>query len=188
MTKKPGLGAFTILIALFFLTALAQAQTLPDFSKIKVDELSTEQVQSLFRQAAAMGYSQADLFDLARQQGLSLEDIGKLNERLKLAEAARAAQASQSPVGDRLRTSYRDSLRVLSKRQSDIFGLDFFSRNSMFLTFQPSVNSATPKGYVLGAGDEVFIDVYGQSEQYYEAQVNPDGNILLENVGPIRVQ
>jgi len=188
MTKRPGLRAYTILVVLFFLTTLLHSQTLPDFSKINVDELSAEQVQSLFSRASAMGYSQSDIFDLARQQGLSLTDIGKLSERLGQAEAARAAKASQSPVEDRMRNAYRDSLQILSKRKSDVFGLDFFSRNSLFLTFQPSANSATPNNYILGAGDELFIDLYGQSEQYYEAQVNPDGNVILENVGPIRLQ
>jgi protein involved in polysaccharide export with SLBB domain len=37
----------------------------------------------------------------------------------------------------------------------------------------------------LSSGDEVFIDIYGASEQYYQAEINPDGNIILENIGPI---
>ena len=188
MTKKRGFGALIITVVLLFLTFQVQSQSLPDFSKLNVDELSNEQVQLLFSRAAAMGYSQSDLFELAQQQGLSLEDIGKLNSRYtSIRNAERTARATKSPVGDRLRTAYQDSLKSISKRNTDIFGLDYFSKNSVFLTFEPSVNRPTPQGYKLGAGDVIFIDIYGKSEQYYEAQVNPDGNIILENVGPVRV-
>lgn len=187
MTKKTGFGAYTLTVILLFLTFIAQSQSLPDFSKINVDELSNEQIQLLFNRAAALGYSQSDLLDLARQQGLSLADIGKLNNRLTSAQNERAARAESSPVDDRLRKAYSDSLRAVAKRVTDIFGLDYFSKNSVFLTFEPSVNKASPPDYELGAGDVLFIDIYGKSEQYYEAQVNPDGNIILENIGPIRV-
>lgn len=33
----------------------------------------------------------------------------------------------------------------------------------------------------------MYIDIYGQSEQYYEASVSPEGQIILENIGPISV-
>ncbi len=81
MTKKRGFGAFIITVVLLFLTFQVQSQSLPDFSKLNVDELSNEQVQLLFSRATALGYSQSDLFELAQLQGLSLEDIGKLNNR-----------------------------------------------------------------------------------------------------------
>jgi protein involved in polysaccharide export with SLBB domain len=33
----------------------------------------------------------------------------------------------------------------------------------------------------------IYVDIYGQSEQYYEATVNPDGFVLLDNIGPVSV-
>ena len=33
----------------------------------------------------------------------------------------------------------------------------------------------------------LFIDIYGQSENYYQAEVSPDGDLILENFGPINV-
>jgi protein involved in polysaccharide export with SLBB domain len=181
---------FSLIFGLLFLGNVADshAQTLPDFSSIKVDELTDEQVESLFRRASAMGYSQADIFALAKQQGLSTEELTKLGERFEQSKSARTARGTASPVDNaRLRRFYTDSLKSLSKRETDIFGLDFFSRNSPFLTFQPSINKPTPKDYVLGVGDEVFIDIYGSSEQYYQSSINPDGNIIIENVGPIKL-
>ena len=175
-------------LALIGFCQTAQSQTLPDFSTIQVDELSNDQIQSLFRRAAALGYSQSDIFELARQQGLSASEINKLNQRLTEVQAQRAARAASSPIADnRLRDAYVDSLRSISTRETDIFGLKFFSRNSALLTFQPSANGPTPKSYVLGPGDEVYVDIYGTSEQYYQGTINPDGNLLLENVGPIKL-
>lgn len=181
---------YTMLLGFILISSpeLSNAQTLPDFSTLNIDELSDQQIQSLFRRATAMGYSQSDIFALAKQQGLSTEELTKLGDRFNQAQSSRVNQGSASPVEDvRLRQSYSDSLQSLSKRESDVFGLDFFSKNSPFLTFQPSANAPTPRNYVLGVGDELFIDIYGNSEQYYQARLNPEGNIIIENVGPIRV-
>jgi protein involved in polysaccharide export with SLBB domain len=178
------------IVGLIFLTLnnLSSAQTLPDFSSINVEELSDQQIQSLVSRATAMGYSQSDLFELAKQQGLSIGQISKLGERINQVNASRAIQGQSSPIEDpRLRRMYGDSLRSLEKRKSDIFGLNFFRRNSRFLTFSPSINIPTPDDYELSSGDELFIDIYGNSEQYYQALINPDGNIVLENVGPINL-
>ncbi|MFT6217129.1 MAG: protein involved in polysaccharide export with SLBB domain [Roseivirga sp.] len=175
------IGCFLLVLSNF-----AQSQTLPDFSKLNVKEMSDEQIQSLLQRATAMGYSQSDIFELAKQQGVSMSDISLLGERANRVGPLRSAKASANPISDtRLREAYNDSLRVLAKRDTDIFGLDFFRKNSQFLTFSPSINNATPNNYRLSAGDEIYIDIYGVSEQYYQAEVNPDGNVLLENIGPI---
>ena len=69
----------------------------------------------------------------------------------------------------------------------NIFGQSLFYQQSRKLSFEPSLNQATPKNYILGPGDVVFVDIYGQSEQYYEATVNPDGFVILDNIGPVSV-
>ena len=66
-----------------------------------------------------------------------------------------------------------------------IFGRDIF--NNEDLTFEPNMNIATPDSYVLGAGDAVFIDIYGASQKTMETTVTPDGYIVVENFGPIQV-
>jgi protein involved in polysaccharide export with SLBB domain len=175
------LGCFLIALSNF-----TYAQTLPDFSNLNVSELSDKQIQSLVQRATAMGYSQSDIFELARQQGVSLSDISLLGERINRVSTLREAKSSGSPLSDsRFRDSYSDSLLVLGKRDTDIFGLNFFRKNSQFLTFTPSMNTPTPEGYVLSAGDEIYIDIYGASEQYYQSGINPDGNVILQNIGPI---
>lgn len=169
--------------------SLVVGQALPDFSSIDIANLSDSQIELLVSRAGAAGYSQDQLIQLAKSQGLSLEDVSNLNNKINDARQRRAAKASGSPVEDsRLRKSYFDSLQSKQSRiaESDIFGLGVFG-NSSFLSFQNNQNIPTPMDYQLGPGDEVFIDVYGESESYYQAQVNPDGNLILENIGPINV-
>lgn len=178
---------WTFALVLVFCSQMLLGQGLPDFSSINMAELSDTQLELLIQRASAAGYSQGDLLQAAKAQGVSVQDIAKLNSRIGDFKNSRAASVSSSPIGDsRLRNTYRDSIDKVSTLRSDIFGLDVF-KNSSFLSFQSSLNVPTPQNYQLGPGDEIFIDIYGQSESYYQAEVNPDGNILLENVGPISV-
>ena len=68
-----------------------------------------------------------------------------------------------------------------------LFGSKLFFQKNRKLSFEPSLNQATPKNYILGPGDLLYVDIYGQSEKYYEATVNPEGSILLDNIGLISV-
>ena len=178
---------WTFALVLFFCLKILIGQTIPDFSSINIAELSDTQVESLIQQATAAGYSQQELLQLASAQGLSGAEIAKLSSRFSDFKSKRLSSVALSPVDDsRLRVAYRDSLIKTSSFESDIFGLSVF-KNSSFLSFQNNLNIPTPSDYKLGSGDEIFIDIYGQSESYYQAEINPDGNILLENVGPISV-
>jgi protein involved in polysaccharide export with SLBB domain len=40
---------------------------------------------------------------------------------------------------------------------------------------------------VIGPGDKLFIDIYGESENYYQSEVSPDGDVILENIGPVNL-
>ncbi|KOF03992.1 hypothetical protein OB69_03030 [Roseivirga seohaensis subsp. aquiponti] len=164
----------------------ALSQTIPDFSTIKVDELSDDQIQSLMQRASSMGYSQQDIFSLAQQQGLSLTEISKLGQRVSKIESSRASIAQSTPIKRPVR-NYADTVFMNNQTSSStvIFGLSIFQNGSAKRGFEPSLNIPTPQSYILGAGDELFIDIYGTSEQYYQAEINADGNILLENFGPI---
>jgi protein involved in polysaccharide export with SLBB domain len=77
---------------------------------------------------------------------------------------------------------------ILEQQRSDrnrIFGHDLFSNES--LTFEPNMNIATPKDYVLGPGDAVIIDVYGASQESFSETISPDGYVTIEGIGPIQI-
>jgi protein involved in polysaccharide export with SLBB domain len=82
---------------------------------------------------------------------------------------------------------FQPEIEGIEEGKSKIFGADLFYNKNRRLSFEPNLNIATPKNYILGSGDMVYVDIYGQSEQYYEANVNPDGFLILDNIGPISV-
>ena len=66
-----------------------------------------------------------------------------------------------------------------------IFGHDIFNRGA--LSFEPSMNLATPQNYVLGPGDHVIVDIYGASQKTLQLTVSPEGDITVPGYGPISV-
>ena len=66
-----------------------------------------------------------------------------------------------------------------------IFGHDVF--NNKNLTFESSMNLATPQNYVLGPGDEVNVDIWGASQESITESVSPDGTITIEGIGVVKL-
>ncbi len=82
---------------------------------------------------------------------------------------------------------FTDSIELLRQqllpKKKEIYGHSVF--NSEELSFQPSANLPTPQNYRLGAGDEVIIDIWGESQTSFQETISPDGNIVVEGVGPV---
>lgn len=80
-----------------------------------------------------------------------------------------------------------DSLYLLKMslmpKTKEIYGHNIFKNKD--LTFEPSSNIATPQNYRLGPGDEVIIDIWGASQSTIQEIISPDGNIMVENLGPV---
>lgn len=66
-----------------------------------------------------------------------------------------------------------------------VFGRDIF--NNKNLTFEPQMNIATPQNYVLGPGDQLIIDVYGDTQRSESLTVSPDGDVTVPDYGPVHV-
>ena len=97
--------------------------------------------------------------------------------------------AYKHELGDMLPTDsmamLREYIRAGRSNQSRIFGHDLFNNDN--LTFEPNMNIATPKDYVLGPGDAVIVDVYGASQESFHETVSPDGFITIQGYGPIQI-
>lgn len=81
---------------------------------------------------------------------------------------------------------FADSLYLLKMSlmpRKEIYGHDIFKNRD--LTFEPSANVATPQNYRLGPGDEVIIDIWGASQNTIQEVISPDGNIMVEGLGPV---
>ena len=71
----------------------------------------------------------------------------------------------------------------LENDEKTVFGRSIF--NNELLTFEPALNIPTPANYVLGAGDQVIIDVWGASQTLIEDEISPDGYVVVEGIGPV---
>ena len=71
------------------------------------------------------------------------------------------------------------------EKKSKIFGHDLF--NNKNLTFESSMNLATPQNYVLGAGDAVNIDIWGASQDSFTETISPDGTITIDGIGVLQL-
>ena len=178
-----------IIIFTFTVSISSYSQNFSDISSINFSELNNSQIDLLLRRAGSQGYSQFDLLKMARDQGMDPSKINKLDKKFKSTETiARVAQNASTPLEDtRLRQRWVEEMEVFRKMDdSDIFGYNVF-RGNTFLSFQSNLNIPTPLDYVIGPGDKLFIDIYGQSENYYQVEVSPEGNAILENVGPVNL-
>jgi len=82
-----------------------------------------------------------------------------------------------------------DSLKYFYEEKEEkgrkIFGHDVFNNKNM--TFESSMNIATPQNYRLGPGDEVNIDIWGASQESITATVSPDGYVTIDDIGVIQL-
>ena len=175
------------------------AQESIDFTQIKVDELSDDEIENLLVRASDAGLSTQEFLDVAQSRGMPPQEVAKLKIRIEelnisFDEFRRNTKVSVRPPRSQFDLSSISKGGIgsggsfmLNEADSEIFGSSIFYGPNRKLNFEPSLNQATPKSYILGPGDVIYVDIYGESEQYYEATINPDGFILLENIGPINV-
>ena len=73
----------------------------------------------------------------------------------------------------------------LFKDEIPVFGRNIF--NNELISFEPTVNIPIPANYVLGSGDQVIIDIWGASQTIIDEEISPDGFIVAEGYGPLRL-
>ena len=173
-------------ITLVFGVNNLKGQDFSDISNLNLRELTDPQIDLLLRRAGAQGYNEFDILKIAQSQGFTLDEIDKLDKRFKSAKNVnRIAETATAPLEDtRLRKQWLQDIELFREIDSDVFGYNVF-RGTSFLSFQSNLNLPTPSDYILGPGDKIFIDIYGESEAYYQVEVSPEGNALLENIGPV---
>ena len=127
-----------------------------------------------------------------RTQGQPLNQVQP--ELSKTQGNATLGRDSRSIEKERLQNMYDESMflfvdsiyllkQSLMPQRRVIYGHDLFQNRN--LSFEPSANLATPQNYKLGPGDEVIIDIWGASQSTIQQVISPDGNIMVEDLGPV---
>lgn len=186
----------TITTVLFFfgLLFVQHAFSQSNYADIKVDELSDAQILQIVKKGEAIGYSEAQLEQLAAARGMKPDEIQKLRLRVnKMKDQGSGIQADAKTVstGRELSETTEGGAIDNEKKVKDeeigpkVFGSELFRNGN--ITFEPNLRIATPKGYVIGPDDKLLIDLTGDNEASYNLEVSPEGVINLQFVGRIAV-
>ncbi len=135
-----------------------------------------------------------ELIDKAKAAGMSETQLRQeIAKRKRLFDTDQETQvASDAVVTDR--SVAETDLSVEEQRlehlpendlKETVFGREIFSGQN--LSFEPDLNIPTPKNYILSAGDELLINVWGDSELNLKLKVSPEGTILVPSLGPVSV-
>ena len=183
---------FGTIILTFLLLAVVSTNSLlaQDAKKVDPNALSDKEVQKVKQAMKDNNLSMEQAVILARQRGATEQQISDMQKRLMESEAVGDTiwKVNQlEAMGLIPEPEEMDSLNHLVplKETSRIFGSYLF--NNKNLTFEPSVNIQTPKNYEIGIGDQIIVNIWGNSQNNYQLVVNRSGQILIPDVGPVYV-
>ncbi len=185
---------------LLFISALVYSQNLgvnnDDLSNIKVEELSDGQIKQIIQRAEESGMTESQMKAALVTRGMQSGELIKLEARMNSLKSDKSSFEIINRDRQDVLISEKDGVQGVlsgpgnqaiegSALKDKLFGYSLFRNEN--LSFEPSMNIPTPPDYQIGPGDQLFIDVWGASQQNYQLPVSPDGTIFIENLGPINV-
>lgn len=162
---------------------------------IFAQSMTDDAVMAYVKDGVKQGKTQKQLYQELLIKGVTKEQLLRIKEKYEQQQSmSKERQGNENIDTERTEakdeensSSAQDDNKKLAMPQDGIkvFGRDIFYSSN--LTFEPSMNIATPTDYRLGPGDQVVIEVWGASEANIVQKVTPDGYISIPDVGPIAV-
>ncbi len=121
----------------------------------------------------------------ARQQNSQNRLLGTSVKNGRFDTQSSDYSAMQSAFEGLVSDSTQQIVYFEEPKRPQVFGRDIFQNEN--ISFEPNVNIATPASYILGVGDQIYIDVYGASQATIDGIISPDGTIVVENYGPLKL-
>ena len=159
-------------------------------------QLSDEAVVKYALEGRQSGKSDQQIGKELLARGVTPEQVERLKQKYEDSRTSSETVAADQVISGQRRERPRSSSDTLAveippvpdpaERGADsraVFGRNVF--RSRALTFEPNENQATPENYRLGPGDEVIIDIWGENERSLREEISPEGNIMVEQVGPV---
>ncbi|HTN18918.1 MAG TPA: SLBB domain-containing protein [Pelobium sp.] len=185
--------------------AKAQNVNQQNFSNVRVDDLTDDQIRQIIKQVESSGLPDSQLEQMAAARGMQPSEIGKLRARVEAVKSKNSASGQTDATvkgkdGSRSRSfegevsdiansddkkTETEADAALQTLKSKIFGKELFANAST--TFEPNLRLATPLNYVIGTADQLLIDIYGYSEVSYNLTVSPEGTINIPYAGIVQV-
>jgi protein involved in polysaccharide export with SLBB domain len=191
---------FLFVLFLFIIPFISVfSQDNKNLSQVEVSNLSDAQINRIVEEMQKRGLSENDAIALARSRGMSQGQIDDLKKRIADVKSGNTSSSSKETNKTKKKSS-SEELEDDSEEDDDltkrkdidkelidtrIFGFSFFNNDK--LTFDPSVNIPVGDSYILGSGDELLIDVWGNSQQNYQLDVDKNGDVNIPLVGPVNV-
>ena len=182
----------TLLLTTFVFNSSLLAQQ--SYVDVKVDQLSDAQILQMIKQAESIGYTEAQLEQMAAARGMKTDEVQKLRARVtKLrSSGTTATQTNTTTATGREYSETTDGGSVTNEKEvtdqevaPKVFGSELFKNGS--ITFEPNLRIATPKSYIIGPDDKLLIDLNGDNEASYNLAVSSEGIITLPFVGRVAV-
>ena len=190
---------FVFLALLTFMFGVVTAQTMSDNDVLKL--IKTEQEK---------GLSQQEIATELVKKGVTMEQLKRIKQRVESEKKGSFTKSYDDEEEiDRNRNKMKleldakkleKELKFVEEDEDDekgkeksinveeeapVFGRNIF--NNELLTFEPSVNIPTPTNYILGAGDDVIIDIWGASQLNINETISPDGSIFIDGAGLVHL-
>ena len=159
-------------------------------------QMSDEAVVKYALEGRQSGKSDQQIGKELLARGVTPEQVERLKQKYEDSRTSSGTVAADQVIPGQRRERPRSSSDTLAveippvpdpaERGADsraVCGRNVF--RSRALTFEPNENQATPENYRLGPGDEVIIDIWGENERSLREEISPEGNIMVEQVGPV---
>ena len=154
-------------------------------------QMSDQQVIDELRRYQNSGLSQEQIATEMVRKGISPTQLQRLRSQYNVTEGAQESGRTdtQNQLGqfrnDMVISEIPSIPQDATPQEDKVYGETLFQREN--LTFAPNMNMPTPANYVLGAGDEIIIDVWGDSELNVQYKIAPDGHITVPGLGRIQL-
>ena len=163
-------------------------------------QMTDDALMQYITESVAEGKSKNHLASELAAKGVSATQMKRVLAKVKKEQGVQVSSVStdKTDSGNRTRkqativNDIREKDREPYKKDSTstqtgkkIYGHDIFT--SKTLSFEPNQNAATPDSYVLGPGDEVIIDIWGENEATIKQTISPEGKIIVSQIGPIQL-
>lgn len=155
----------------------AHAQAMPSQAQI-------EQLRSLPR---------AQQEQLARQFGVDLQMLDQLERRS--GQSSQPSEQEESVVfprgtefdeyGDPILPADLEKQFTRNDRKLKPFGYDLFAGQPR--SFNPTTHAPVPSNYIIGIGDNIRVQLFGQEDRSHDLIVDREGKVVIPRIGEITV-
>ncbi|MCR9065746.1 MAG: SLBB domain-containing protein [Cytophagales bacterium] len=177
---------------LLFILTLFSLSILGQQLPIDVNNITDAQIEQFLKEVENRGLTEAEIEAAARLQGYSSSEIELINSKIdeyrngpKVDSIKSSNNIPRKQLGSLSKKSPSQRELEVGKNNLKVFGYNLFKNKE--LNFEPSLRLPTPKDYILGADDELKVDISGYAYQHYDLTVSPEGTIKIESLSPIYV-